>query len=197
MARLDPLKVDQLSDQAKSDLAYAEQLMGFVPNDVLTMAKWPSFLDAVKNLVSVVYAPGELDAGLKRMIATVVSGAAGCVYCQAHTAHGAVKMAGADAEKVNRVWEYETNSLFSDAEKAALSLAMAAGTQPNSATDEHFDNVKKYYSETQIMEMMGMISLFGLLNRWNDTVKTDLEAVPLSFAQENINSKHWKDPSVD
>jgi Carboxymuconolactone decarboxylase family len=42
---------------------------------------------------------------LKRLVATIVSGAVGCRYCQAHTAHGAVKMVGADAHKVNAVWQ--------------------------------------------------------------------------------------------
>lgn len=186
MARIEPLKVDQLTEEARQDLAYSEKLMGFIPNDVLTMARWPEFLKATKHLVDVVYAPGELDPSLKRMIATVVSSAAGCVYCQAHTSHGAVKMAGADAEKVEKVWEFETSPLFSDAERAALSLAMGAGSQPNGATDAHFDELKRHFSQTQIMEIMGMIALFGLLNRWNDTLQTELEPVPLSFAKENL-----------
>ncbi len=193
MARITPLTVDQLTEGTKKDLEYAEQLMGFIPNDVLTMAKWPAFLDATKKLVEVVYAPGALDSGLKRMIATIVSGAAGCIYCQAHTAHGAVKMAGEDAEKVTNVWEFESNPIFSDAERAALSLAMAAGAQPNAATDEHFIELERHFSEQQIMEIMGMITLFGLLNRWNDTVKTDLEPVPLTFARENLKPTDWQE----
>lgn len=193
MARITPLTVDQLTEGTKKDLEYAEQLMGFIPNDVLTMAKWPAFLDATKKLVEVVYAPGALDSGLKRMIATIVSGAAGCIYCQAHTAHGAVKMAGEDAEKVTNVWEFESNPIFSDAERAALSLAMAAGAQPNAATDEHFIELERHFSEQQIMEIMGMITLFGLLNRWNDTVKTDLEPVPLTFARENLKQTDWQE----
>lgn len=194
MARIEPLAVNELSHKTKLDLEYAEKLMGFIPNDVLTMAKWPAFLNATKQLVDVVYAPGALDSGLKRMIATVVSGAAGCVYCQAHTAHGAVKMAGEDAEKVKHVWEFESNPIFSEGEKAALSLAMAAGAQPNQARDEQFVELERHFSEQQIMEIMGMIALFGLLNRWNDTVKTELEPVPLSFAKENLKQSDSEAP---
>jgi AhpD family alkylhydroperoxidase len=117
--------------------------MGFTPNDVLTMARWPPLLDAMQRLVQVIYQPGELDPLLKRMIATVVSGAAGCRYCQAHTAHGAVKMAGADAAKIAAVWSYQTNENFTEAERAALDLALAAGQQPNAVTDDHFRVLEK------------------------------------------------------
>ena len=183
MARMQPLTPDQLPDDMRVELEYAVELMGFTPNDVLTMARWPAFLGAVKQLVDVVYAPGALDGGLKRLMATIVSGAAGCRYCQAHTAHGAANMAGVDPEKVERVWEFESSGLFSDAERSALRLAVAAGQQPGAATDEHFDELRQYFSEQEIIEMLGVLSLFGLLNRWNDTLDTELEDAPLAFAR--------------
>ena len=192
MSRIKPLAVEELGDDMRVQLKYAEKLMGFTPNDVLIMARWPAFLNAVKNLVDVVYAPGELDAGLKRMIGTIVSGAAGCRYCQAHTAHGAVNMAGADASKVADLWSFETDPRFDEAERAALSLALAAGAQPNAATDDHFENLGKHFTDQQIMEIMGVVSVFGLLNRWNDTLATELEAPPLSFAQSSMHAKDWE-----
>lgn len=191
MTRIAPLTVEELPEAMQRDLAFAQDLMGFTPNDVLTMARWPELLAAMKGLVDVVYSPGELDAGLKRMIATIVSGAAGCRYCQAHTAHGAVKMAGADSAKIAAVWDYQTSSLFSDAERAALNLALAAGQQPNAATDAHFNALRRYYSERAILEIMGVIGLFGFLNRWNDTLATELEAAPLDFARQNLRATDW------
>ncbi|MDZ7727690.1 MAG: hypothetical protein U5Q44_05530 [Dehalococcoidia bacterium] len=38
---------------------------------------------------------------------------------------------------------------------------------------------------------MGVISLFGWLNRWNDTMATDLEEEPLAFAQEHLGGAGW------
>jgi uncharacterized peroxidase-related enzyme len=192
MSRIKPLNISELPDKTRADLAYAERLMGFVPNDVLTMARWPPLLDAMQKLVQVIYQPGELDPLLKRMIAMVVSGAAGCRYCQAHTAHGAVKMAGADAAKIAAVWSYQTNENFTGAERAALDLALAAGQQPNAATDEHFRVLEKYFSAQSIMEIMGVIGLFGFLNRWNDTLATTLEAAPLEFAKANLRVEDWQ-----
>ncbi|WP_432201078.1 carboxymuconolactone decarboxylase family protein [Erythrobacter sp. W53] len=192
MSRITPVPLSELPDATRKSLAYAEEIMGFTPNDVLTMAHWPELLGAMEQLVAVIYKPGALDPVLKRLIATITSGAAGCRYCQAHTAHGAAKMAGGDAEKIAAVWEYQTSDLFSDAERAALDLALAAGTQPNAATDEHFRALEQHFSRQQIMEIMGVISLFGFLNRWNDTLATELEDKPLEFASETYSSDVWE-----
>jgi uncharacterized peroxidase-related enzyme len=191
MTRIKPLTIEELPQDTRDSLAYAQEIMGFTANDVLTMAHWPELLSAMKQLVGVIYKSSELDDGLKRMIGTIISGASGCRYCQAHTAHGAAKMVGADPAKIAAVWEYQTNSLFSDAERAALDLALAAGQQPNVATDDHFKRLERYFSARQIMEIMGVIGLFGFLNRWNDTLATELEDAPLNFAQSNLDSKDW------
>ncbi len=186
------MAVEDLPPKTREALTYAQGIMGFAPNDVLTMAHWPELLEAMERLVQVIYKPGELDPVLKRMIATITSGAAGCRYCQAHTAHGAVTMAGGDNEKIAKVWEYQSSPLFSEAERAALSLALAAGTQPNAATDEHFRELEQHFSKQQIMEIMGVIGLFGFLNRWNDTLATELEDKPLEFASETYSADVWE-----
>ncbi|MEP5938436.1 MAG: carboxymuconolactone decarboxylase family protein [Erythrobacter sp.] len=192
MSRIPPVAIDDLPESTRKNLAYAEEIMGFTPNDVLAMAHWPELLGAMEQLVAVIYKPGALDPVLKRLIATITSGAAGCRYCQAHTAHGAAKMAGGDADKIAAVWEFQTNPLFSDAERAALDLALAAGTQPNAATDQHFSALEAHFSRQQIMEIMGVISLFGFLNRWNDTLATQLEDAPLNFARETFSADVWQ-----
>lgn len=191
MARIKPMDQAELSPLARQNLEYAQKLMGFTPNDVLTMSRWPEFLEAAKQMVDVVYKPGELDPVLKRMIATIVSGASGCRYCQAHTAHGAVRMAGADEARIASVWEFQTSELFSPAERAALSLAMAAAQQPNAATDEHFRELERHFSERAIMEIMGMICVIGMLNRWNDTVATELEDAPFNVASKLYDASVW------
>ena len=191
MNRIEPLPVEQLPEKTRTALDYAREIMGFTPNDVLTMAHWPELLAAMENLVSVIYRPGELDPVLKRLIGTMTSAAAGCRYCQAHTSHGAVRMADGDAAKVAAVWEYQTSDLFDDGERAALDLALASGQQPNAATDEHFRALEKHFSHQQIMELMGTIALFGFLNRWNDTLATELEDKPMEFASATIPPEHW------
>lgn len=191
MSRIEPLHFEELPPEARPILEYAQQLMGFVANDVLTMARWPELLLAMQQLVSVVYGQGQLDDGLKRLVGLVASAAAGCRYCQAHTAHGASLVPGMSPEKVAAVWDFESSELFDDRERAALRIARGAGQTPNAVTDSEFADLQKHFDAREVMEIMGVICLFGFLNRWNDTVATELESVPLKFATENLPADSW------
>jgi uncharacterized peroxidase-related enzyme len=191
MPRLNPLPLKDLPDEAKPILQYAEQLMGFAANDVLTMGRWPELLMAMQQVVGVIYGPGQLDDGLKRLIALVVSTAAGCRYCQAHTAHGSSLITGISAEKIAAVWDFETSNLYDARERAALRIARGAGQNPNAVTDGEFAELHQHFNEREIMEIVGIICLFGFLNRWNDTLATPLEPIPLHFARQNLPDGMW------
>lgn len=160
--------------------------MGFVPRSMFTMAHWPELLQAFGGIAGTVLNSGEVDAGLKQMIAYVVSNAAGCRYCQAHTSQNAQKR-GVDAEKVRSAFEFETSPLFDDTERAALRLALHAGMVPNATQAAHFEALKLHFTDRQIVEIVAVISLFGFLNRWNDTMATTLEAEPREFASDNLH----------
>jgi uncharacterized peroxidase-related enzyme len=183
VGRIPPLTLDKLPEAMRERLSSAQSLMGFTPNDALIMARWPELLQSVEGLVQVIYRAGELDQGLKRLMASMVSNAAGCRYCQAHTAHGAVRMAGVAPDKLAALWQFRSSPQYSPAERAALELAAAAGQTPNAATDQLFDELRRHYSERAIMEMVAVISLFGFLNRWNSTLNTELEDAPSTFAR--------------
>ena len=81
---------------------------------------------------------------------------------------------------------------YDASEKAVLDLAFAAGKTPNQAKQEHFDNLLKYFSNEQIVDMVAVIALFGFLNRWNDTLGSHLEDVPNSFVEEKLKPLGWK-----
>lgn len=178
--------------EASGDLlAMAAAAMGFEANSLQVMARQPAILQGFMGLSAAILGPGaRLDPVLRQMIAHISSAAAGCAYCQAHTAHGA-EHRGADAAKLDALWEYETSDLFSDAEKAALDLALAAGSVPNQSTDAHFDALRPHFSEDEIVEIVAVIALFGFLNRWNDTLATTLEDSPLAFAEAHLAPKGW------
>ena len=162
-----------------------EASMAFVPTSMLTMAHWPELLQTFGAFAGNVLNNGEVDPGLKQLIAFVISNAAGCRYCQAHTSHSAAKR-GVSTEKINAAFEFETSELFDDAERAALRVALRAGMVPNAVEQEHMAELNQHYSPRQSVEIVAVISLFGYLNRWNDTMASTLEDTPVSFATENI-----------
>jgi len=190
MTRIAPAPQDKL-DASRELLAMAAASMGFEANSLKVMARHPAILQGFMALAGPILGPGAtLDPGLRQMVAHIASAAAGCAYCQAHTAHIA-EHNDASAEKLAALWEFETSDLFSDAERAALDLALAAGSVPNQANDEHFEALRRHFSEDEIVEMVAVISLFGFLNRWNDTLATTLEDSPLAFAEAYLAPKGW------
>ena len=188
--RLAPLPPEH-SPELKEHFENSRKRMGFIPNSQLIMQRVPNMLRGYQQLTAAIWDPkGKVDVKLKRLISHVASRSAGCKYCMAHTADGAARL-GVDAQKLDAVWEYQTSPLYSAAERAALDVAVAAGCVPNAVTDEMFLELRKHWSEEQIVEIVGVIALFGFLNRWNDTFATPLEDEPLAFAEKNLASHGW------
>ena len=168
-----------------------EEVMGFVPNSLLTMARRPDMLSALMALWNTVFgADTGIDPGLKQLIAHVASRAAGCRYCAAHTAHSA-RRAGVDVARIEAVWDYETSPLFGEDERAALTLAQRAALVPNAVTDADFDRLRAHFDDDQILEVTGVIAVFGFLNRWNDTLATEIEAAPWQFGARHLAASGW------
>ncbi|MEN8777249.1 MAG: carboxymuconolactone decarboxylase family protein [Polaribacter sp.] len=161
--------------ETKKLAEFFNETLGFCPNSVLTMQRIPAISKAFINLNKAVMAnQGRVTSALKRMIAWVSSNASGCRYCQAHAIRAAERY-GAAQEQLDNIWEYKTHPAFSDAERAALDFSLAASVIPNDVNTKIKKELYKYWDEGEIVEMLGVISLFGYLNRWNDSMGTTLE----------------------
>lgn len=189
MTRIEPVARGDLP-QYEPIFKAVEASMGFLPTSMRTMAHVPSILDGFGAMAMGVATAGHIDQALSQMIANVTSLAAGCRYCQAHTAAHA-SHAGVDDEKLEHLWEFETSDLFTEAERVALRVALGAGGSPNSVTDEQFGALSQHYSDEAIVQIVATIAMFGFLNRWNDTMATTLEAEPLEFAQNHLSDAGW------
>jgi uncharacterized peroxidase-related enzyme len=190
-SRLAPLPAEH-SPELKEQFETMKRNLGFVPNSILIMQRKPKLAKALAQLTAAVWDPDSaVDRGLKRLIAHVSSRAAGCMYCMAHTAGGALHF-GIEERKLAAVWDYQTSPLFSAAERAALDLAVAASCVPNAATDAMFTELRKHWTEEQIVEIVGVIALFGFLNRWNDTLATPLEDEPVAVGEKFLAPHGWE-----
>ncbi|MDB4198946.1 carboxymuconolactone decarboxylase family protein [Polaribacter sp.] len=161
--------------ETKELAEFFNETLGFCPNSVLTMQRRPAISKAFINLNKAVMAnEGRVTSALKRMIAWVSSNATGCRYCQAHAIRAAERY-GAEKEQLDNIWEYKTHAAFSEAERAALDFSLAASMVPNAMDAKIKETLLTYWDEGEIVEMLGVISLFGYLNRWNDSMGTSLE----------------------
>jgi uncharacterized peroxidase-related enzyme len=190
MARIEPLARNAMPE-LDEDFAFFERTLGFVPNSLLTMARRPSLARGLIALSRGVYDPkGEVDLGLKRLLGHTASMAAGCMYCRAHTGTSAMRH-GVSADKLAALPHYRESPLYSDAERAAIDFAFAAASQPNDVSDDLYARLRSHWSEGQIVEILGVVSLFGFFNRWNDSMATTLEPEPLALAEQHLAPSGW------
>ena len=188
MPLVTPLTADH-DPETRKLAEFFNETLGFCPNSVLTMQHRPAISKAFINLNKAVMAnEGKVTSALKRMIAWVSSNATGCRYCQAHAIRAA-KRYGAEQEQLDNIWEYRTHAAFSEAERAALDFSLAASQVPNAVDATIQKRLHEHWTEGEIVEMLGVISLFGYLNRWNDSMGTTLEGDAIESGNEYLG-KH-------
>ena len=172
-------------------IEFFNETLGFCPNSVKTMHLRPriayAFIDLNK---AVMENHGRVTSSFKRLIGYISSNAAGCRYCQAHTIRAAERY-GADHVKMENIWDYKTHESFSLAERAALDFAFAASIIPNSVDDEIAENLRAHWDDGEIVEILGVVSLFGYLNRWNDSMGTEMEEGAIESGEKHLSTKGW------
>jgi len=180
-----PLAFDSVPEDIQERFTHYKDTRGFTPNSIQTMARRPNIVRAFMQLNQSILYEGTVSEELKMLVSLIASQAAGCRYCQAHMANLS-KIYAASEEKIARVWEFETADCFSGGEKAALRLAYKGALSPAQATPEDFEEAYKHFDDGQVVEIVASIALFGFLNRWNDTMATELEELPADVAKETL-----------
>jgi uncharacterized peroxidase-related enzyme len=191
MTRVTPLDRADLPELDEKFFKPYEASRGYVPNSNLVMARRPRILAAFRTLNAAIFNDDNIvPAGVLAMVGNVASQAAGCRYCVAHTANNAGKR-GVDADRIAALWEYETSPLFSEGERAALRFAQGAASVPNMVTDEDVEAVKAHYGEDGVVEILAVVSFYGFLNRWNDSLATELEEAAFDLASGTLAPTGW------
>ena len=183
--------LSSIEDKETQELVtFFNETLGFCPNSVLTMQKKPHLAQAFVNLnKAVMDNAGSISSEFKRIIAYISSNTAGCRYCQAHTIRAAERYGG-EKERLEQAWDFENSRLFSKAEKVALRFTVAASSVPVSTSQELEELLHHHWDETDILEIMSVIALFGYLNRWNDVMGTSLEKDAKDSA-ESLLQNQW------
>jgi len=178
--------------EAEEMAQFYEETLGFTPNSLFTMMHRPRIARAFLEMnQAVMENKGRVTSSLKRLLAYLSSMTAGCRYCEAHAIRAAERY-GSEEDKMNNIWDYKTYPAFTDAERAAFDLAIAASAVPNAVNDEISENMRKYWNEGEVVEILGVIALFGYLNRWNDSMGTQLEEPAVESGKKYLSEKGWE-----
>lgn len=184
--------IDKNSSAATGEMAkFYEETLGFTPNSLFTMMHRPRIAAAFLEMnQAVMENKGRVTSGLKRLIAYLSSMTTGCRYCEAHAIRAAERY-GSDEDKMNNIWDYATYPAFTEAERAAFDFSIAASSVPNGVTDEIAERMRAHWEEGEIVEILGVIALFGYLNRWNDSMGTQLEEPAAADGKKYLSKHNW------
>ena len=184
--------LDRNANKEAQEMAdFYDETLGFTPNSLFTMMHRPRIAQAFLEMnQAVMENKGRVTSALKRQIAYLSSMTTGCRYCEAHAIRAAVRY-GSEEDKLRNIWDYKTYPAFTDAERAAFDFAIAASSVPNAVDDAIAENMRAHWEEGEIVEIAGVVALFGYLNRWNDSMGTKLERPAADDGDDYLANKGW------
>ena len=81
---------------------------------------------------------------------------------------------------------HEASTVTAHAKTRFSTTCVHAGQTPNGVSDEMFADLGEHFDVGEQLEIVAVIAMFGFLNRWNSTLATDLEALPLSTLEKAL-----------
>lgn len=191
MSRINTADESELDDETTELLEHmASEEMEFLPDGLLIMAHRPAVARAFVQFRAAIF-EGDVDNELKLMVAHLSSYVRDCDFCQAHTGNNLNVQAGVDDSKIRALRNFEDDDRFTDRERAVLRLARDAAKIPNKVGDEHFEELREYFTDSEIVELVTTCCLFSYLNCFNDTMATTLEEMPREWATEALADTDW------
>jgi len=172
MSRISRLDRSEVSTElaALFDRAYAQR--GNVPNMFRVMAHRPEIFATMQAHFAAVLNTGTISTKLKELIIVRTSQVNDTPYCLASHTQLARNLGWTDEQLVHLA-DWQERSDFSPAEKAALRLAETVTRDAHAVTDEQFAELRSFYSEGEVVELLCAIGLFNYFNRFNNALKME------------------------
>jgi uncharacterized peroxidase-related enzyme len=175
MARISLIEPAQASPEVKE--IYDAKFKGKPGNIQKALAHRPAMLG---NFLGFYVSVGRsLDRKLYEAVYLRVSLINGCHYCSQHHIQGA-KRVGITPEQMKALQEGNYSG-FSASEQVSLRYAEKLTRTPDGSTDSDFAELKKHFSDEQILDLHMLIGLANLTNRVTDPLGLEVE-----FPEEKI-----------
>jgi uncharacterized peroxidase-related enzyme len=152
------------------DKAFAQR--GNVPNMFRVMAHRPEIFATMQAHLAAVLNTGTVSTKLKELIIVRTSQVNETPYCLAsHTI--LARTLGWSDEQLAHLAEWRERADFTPAEKATLRLAETVTRDAHTVTEEQFAELRGFYSEGEIVELLCAIGLFNYFNRFNNALQME------------------------
>ena len=170
MSRISRLNRDEVTPEiaAGFDKVFAQR--GNVPNMFRVMAHRPEIFATMQAHFSAVLNTGTVSTKLKELIIVRTSQVNETPYCLAsHTA--LAKGLGWSDDQLAHLADWQNRDDFTPAEKAAVRLAETVTRDAHAVSDEQYAELRSFYSEGEIVELLCAIGLFNYFNRFNNALQ--------------------------
>ena len=152
------------------DKVFAQR--GNVPNMFRVMAHRTEIFATMQAHFGAVLNTGTVSTKLKELIIVRTSQVNETPYCLAsHTI--LAKSLGWSDDQLVHLGDWQQRDDFTLAEKAALRLAETVTRDAHAVTEEQFAELRNFYSEGEIVELLCAIGLFNYFNRFNNALKME------------------------
>jgi uncharacterized peroxidase-related enzyme len=169
ISRMDRSKVSA-DVAALFDKVFAQR--GNVPNMFRVMAHRPEIFATMQAHFAAVLNTGTVSIRLKELIIVRTSQVNETPYClSSHTK--LARSLGWSDDQLAHLADWSGRGDFTPAEKAALRLAETVTRDAHTLSDEQFAELRSFYSEGEIVELLCAIGLFNYFNRFNDALKME------------------------
>ena len=172
MSRISKLDRSEVTPEmaALYDKAFAQR--GNVHNMFQVTAHRPEIFATMQAHFGAVLNTGTVSTKLKELIIVRTSQVNVTPYCLAsHTI--LAKGLGWSDDQLAHLAEWPQREDFSPAEKAALRLAETVTRDARAVSDEQFEELRGFYSEGEIVELLCAIGLFNYFNRFNNALQME------------------------
>ncbi|MCU0560888.1 MAG: carboxymuconolactone decarboxylase family protein [Desulfobacterales bacterium] len=146
--------------------------IGRMPNVFAVMARFPAALKRFVPFYNAVMLKGRVPGKLKELAYLKTASINSCQYClRAHTA--SAKQAGVTDRQIEELKLYQNSTAFDEKEKATIRFADLVTRGAATIDASVLDWIGRYYTEDEIVELVLVIGLANLVNRFNDTLQIE------------------------
>ena len=173
MARVSDVDVSQVPEDVRPIYErYAREYGPFL-NQVRVFAHRPAALKHIMGLLLELHDDAILSKRYLEIALVVVSTINRCEYCIAHHAPRALEH-GLSAAAIDDILG-EAPDGFDELDRLVRDYAVQVTNDFNRMRDGVFTELKKHFSEEQIVELTLRIALCGFFNRFNDALQIEME----------------------
>lgn len=172
MSRISRLDRSEVSADLAALFDKAFTLRGNVPNMFRVMAHRPEIFATMQAHFAAVLNTGTISTKLKELLIVRTSQVNDTPYCLASHTILARNLGWSD-DQLGDLAEWPRREDFTPAEKAALRLAETVTRDAHAVSDGQFAELRSFYSEGEIVELLCAIGLFNYFNRFNNALKME------------------------